>query len=83
MHLCPCAEALRCLGEHLDNVDPRQASDGLWGPPVEWTRLHGDGKSLTGGLFHTETMGATNGNSQAKVIDPHREHSSYKAIYEC
>ncbi len=29
MNLCPCAEALKYLGEHLDNTDPRQAADGL------------------------------------------------------
>lgn len=57
-------------------------SGGRWAPPRNWNRIHGNGKSTTGGQFHIETMKDSTGKYVAKIVGTtdesvkslHREH---------
>ena len=41
---------------------------GSWEPAGTWNRIHGDGKSTTGGKFHLETMTASNGTYKVRLV---------------
>lgn len=41
---------------------------GNWTPKGTWHRIHGDGKSTTGGQFHMETMHDSAGNYKVKIV---------------
>ncbi|KAF2771427.1 hypothetical protein EJ03DRAFT_29236 [Teratosphaeria nubilosa] len=41
----------------------------LWEPYKTWHRVHGDGKSSTGGKYHMETMKTSNGKYKAKIVE--------------
>ena len=43
-------------------------SGGRWSPPRVWNRVHGNGKSSSGGQFHIETMKDTTGRCIAKIV---------------
>ena len=43
-------------------------SGGKWAPAKQWNRVHGDGKSTTGGAYHIETMLDSGGNYIAKIV---------------
>ncbi|PIL37416.1 hypothetical protein GSI_01110 [Ganoderma sinense ZZ0214-1] len=56
--------------EYLDDIDPSKITTGLWVPAKQWNRLHGDGKSGTGGTYHIETIHGSDGVYKAKVVGP-------------
>lgn len=41
---------------------------GVWTPTGTWHRVHGDGKSTTGGKFHLETMTKSAGGCSVRVV---------------
>jgi hypothetical protein len=43
-------------------------SGGRWAPPRGWNRVHGNGKSVSGGQFHIETMKDSTGRYVAKIV---------------
>jgi len=43
-------------------------SGGRWAPPRSWNRVHGNGKSVSGGQFHIETMKDSTGKYVAKIV---------------
>ncbi|KAI1796100.1 hypothetical protein LXA43DRAFT_1057876 [Ganoderma leucocontextum] len=56
--------------EYLDGIDVSKVTSGLWDPTKQWNRLHGDGKSTTGGAYHIETILGSDGVFKAKVVGP-------------
>ena len=41
---------------------------GSWVPIGAWNRIHGDGKSTTGGKFHMETMATSDGQYKVRLV---------------
>ena len=41
---------------------------GTWDPAGRWHRIHGDGKSTTGGKFHLETMTTSTGGYKVRLV---------------
>ncbi|EJF61935.1 hypothetical protein BD309DRAFT_963967 [Dichomitus squalens] len=56
--------------DYLDGIDVSKVTSGLWAPAKQWNRLHGDGKSTTGGSYHIETIHGSDGVYKAKVVGP-------------
>ena len=48
-------------------------SGGRWAPPRNWNRIHGNGKSTSGGQFHIETMKDSTGKYVAKIVGTNDE----------
>jgi len=48
-------------------------SGGKWAPPRNWNRVHGNGKSTSGGQFHIETMKDSTGRYVAKIVGTNDE----------
>lgn len=42
---------------------------GNWEPVGTWRRIHGDGKSTTGGKFHLETMATSDGKYKVRLVE--------------
>lgn len=53
---------------YLDNIVLNNVSGGTWDPPKPWNRIHGNGKSCSGGRFHIETMKDSAGRYLAKIV---------------
>jgi hypothetical protein len=49
-------------------MDYNNLSGGGWDPAKTWLRVHGDTKSSVAGKFHMETMLASNGDFNAKIV---------------
>ncbi|KAF2659115.1 hypothetical protein K491DRAFT_712891 [Lophiostoma macrostomum CBS 122681] len=62
----PALTAQPKLQDYLDDI---VASDLTvsWEPAGTWHRVHGDGKSSTGGRFFTQTILGSDGKYQARV----------------
>ena len=58
------------MKDYLNAIDVSKVTSGLWDPTKQWNRLHGDGKSTTGGAYHIETMHGSDGVYKAKVVGP-------------
>ena len=56
--------------DYLNNLDASKITSGLWTPARQWNRLHGDGKSTTGGAYHIETIHGSDKVYRAKVVGP-------------
>ncbi|KAL2051855.1 hypothetical protein ABVK25_007770 [Lepraria finkii] len=54
--------------DYLDNIVVDDLSGGRWAPPRSWNRVHGNGKSVSGGQFHIETMKDSTGRYVAKIV---------------
>ncbi|KAF5345013.1 hypothetical protein D9758_010432 [Tetrapyrgos nigripes] len=56
------------LKTYFDNMVYANLSGGGWEPEKTWLRVHGDTKSSVKGVFHMETMKASNGDFKAKIV---------------
>lgn len=54
---------------------------GSWVPAGQWNRIHGDGKSTTNGVFHLETMAASNGTFKVKIVSRGSNLSEFSLEY--
>lgn len=55
------------MQDYLGDIKTEDLSGGLWTPDKQWNRMHGDGKSTTGGNYHIETMQDSSGKYIAKI----------------
>ncbi|KAM7209874.1 hypothetical protein V8F06_014745 [Rhypophila decipiens] len=53
--------------DYIENLDA-DSMTGNWSPQGTWHRIHGDCKSPTGGVFHLETMAASDGTFEVKLV---------------
>ena len=53
---------------------------GNWDPKKTWNRIHGDGKSTTGGKFHMKTMHDSKGKYQVKLVEG--DKTIYTKVYD-
>jgi hypothetical protein len=55
---------------------------GSWSPKATWHRVHGDGKSSTGGKWHMEIMETSDKKYKVKVVEGKKSLDKYNLEYE-
>lgn len=56
------------MKDYVENLNPKIMT-GSWVPIGKWNRIHGDGKSTTGGKFHMETIHDSTGKFKVKLVE--------------
>jgi hypothetical protein len=56
------------IKDYIEDLDAAGMT-GNWTPDGHWNRIHGDGKSSTGGKWHMETMKTSEGAYKVKVVE--------------
>ncbi|KAE8440861.1 hypothetical protein EG329_006378 [Mollisiaceae sp. DMI_Dod_QoI] len=56
------------VSDYVNDLDA-DSMTGNWTPAGAWHRIHGDGKSTTGGKWHMETMNTSKGTYKVKIVE--------------
>jgi hypothetical protein len=65
VHLMKSQASKATLKEYLEGIG--SGFQCFWSNPGTWNRDHGDGKSASGGKFHSETMTSTTSPAEYKI----------------